>query len=128
MEAHMGISSSTPVYWKNSLEHIRETMSQIKRGKAEVLTRSAGGREIYAVFYGEKQHFGRRANFNSACGAHDVSAYAKKNKETKPVIVIVGGVHGGELEGVAAVLNWIHMLETGADYGGNAIEPLTRGL
>jgi hypothetical protein len=57
----MGISSSMPVYWKSSLEQIRETMSLIKRGKAEVLTRSAGGREIYAVFLWRKTKFWQKS-------------------------------------------------------------------
>jgi hypothetical protein len=47
-----------------------------------------------------------------------LSAYAQKNKDTKPVLLIVGGIHGGELEGIVAVLNLIHVLETGADYRG----------
>lgn len=113
-----------PSYWKSSLAHVAETVSIVKRGRADVFARSAGGREIYAVSYGEEQDFGKRANYNSACGAGDLSAYARKSKSTKPVLVIVGGIHGGELEGVAAVLNWIRMLETGADYSGTANETL----
>lgn len=114
-----------PSYWKSSLEHIKHAISTIRRGQVDVFARSAGGRDIYAVYYGEKQDFGRTANYNSACGAGDLSAYARKDKTTKPVITIVGGVHGGELEGVAAVLNWIHMLETGVDYGGRRNEYLS---
>lgn len=107
-----------PSYWKNNLEHIEETMSLVSKGQVERIATSAGGRAIKAVYYGEKQDFQRKANYNSACGGKDLSAYAKKNKETKPVVVIVGGIHGGELEGVAAVLNWIHMIEKGVDYNG----------
>ncbi|MDF2720834.1 MAG: hypothetical protein K0Q59_509 [Paenibacillus sp.] len=113
-----------PTYWKSSLEHVAETVSIVKRGQVDVLARSAGGRDIYAVTYGEKQNFGKKANYNSACGAGDLSAYGRKSKATKPVIAIVGGIHGGELEGVAAVLNWIQLLETGADYNGTANELL----
>lgn len=124
----MGDSLKIPTYWKSNLAHIDQTISSIKRGQVEVIARSAGGKEIYGVFYGEKQAFTRKANFNSACGARDVSVYAKKSKQSKPVIVIVGGVHGGELEGVAAILNWIHMIETGADYRGKQSEFLTQYL
>ncbi|RKN83982.1 M14 family zinc carboxypeptidase [Paenibacillus ginsengarvi] len=116
----MGESQAVPAYWRSSLEHIEQTVSSVKRGQADVFARSAGGRDIYAVYYGDKQDFGRKANYNSACGAGDLTAYAHKTKATKPVIAIVGGIHGGELEGVAAVLNLIRTLETGADYGGRA--------
>lgn len=118
----MSESQTVPTYWKSSLEQIEQTLSIVKKGQAELFARSAGGRNIYAVCYGEKQDFGKTANYNSACGAGNVTAYAKKTKAMKPVITIVGGVHGGELEGVAAVLNLIHTLETGADYGGRTNE------
>lgn len=116
----MGETNRIPAYWKSSLEHIEQTMSTVRRGQVDTFARSAGGRTIYAVRYGEKQDFGRRANYNSACGGGDIAAYARKGKHTKPVVAIVGGIHGGELEGVAAVLNLIRMIEEGEDYGGNA--------
>ncbi|MDF2713860.1 MAG: hypothetical protein K0R28_785 [Paenibacillus sp.] len=118
----MSDSQMIPTYWKSSLKHIEQSISTIKRGQADVFARSAGGRDIYAVYYGNKQDFGRKANYSSACGAADLSAHANKDKTAKPVIAIVGGVHGGELEGIAAVLNLIHMLETGVDYGGRSNE------
>lgn len=127
-EVQMRGTSNIPKYWKSSLEHIEQVLSMVKRGQVETLGRSAGGREIYAVYYGNKEDFGRKANYNSACGAQDVSAYAKKTTNSKPVIVIVGGIHGGELEGVASVLNWIHMMETGVDYGGATNDYLAQCL
>ncbi|MDF2658184.1 MAG: hypothetical protein K0Q94_975 [Paenibacillus sp.] len=122
----MGDSQTIPTYWKSSLEHVEQTLSLVKRGQVETFARSAGGRNIYAVSYGEKQNFGRKANYNSACGVGDVSAYAQKSRNHKPVISIVGGVHGGELEGVAAVLNLIRLLETGSDWGGKENAYLSR--
>ncbi|MBD2865488.1 M14 family zinc carboxypeptidase [Paenibacillus oceani] len=114
----MGNQQMVPTYWKSSLEHVEQTIAEVSRGQVDVFARSAGGRDIYAVYYGEQQNFNRKANYNSACGAGDVSAYAQKDGAAKPVIAIVGGIHGGELEGVSAVLNLIRLLETGADYGG----------
>jgi hypothetical protein len=107
-----------PSYWKSGLEHVKETVSAVKRGQADVIARSPGGRDVYAVYYGEKQDFRRKANYNSACGAGDLSAYARKTDSTRPVVAIVGGIHGGEHEGIVAILNLIRLLETGKDFDG----------
>jgi hypothetical protein len=80
------------------------------------LGESAGGRKIFLFKYGEKQVFNRKANYNSACGANDPSFYADKGSDAKPVILLVGAVHGGEMEGTVALMNLIKMLETGTDY------------
>ena len=117
----MNGSSTIPSYWRNNLQHIEESVQHVKRGKSRLLSRSAGGRDIYVVEYGEKSDFGRSANYNSACGAGDTRYYADKKDFERPVILIVGGIHGGELEGVVAVLNLIQALETGVDFRGEAI-------
>ncbi|WP_171632761.1 M14 family zinc carboxypeptidase [Paenibacillus plantarum] len=105
-------------FWKSSLAEIEDAMGQVRLGKTRVLATSAGGREIYVVEYGEKDDFSRKANYSSACGAGNPEHYARKGKESKPVLLFVGGVHGGELEGIVAVMNLIRLLETGEDYRG----------
>lgn len=111
-------------YWKSALPEIEEAMSAVARGKVSVLAKSAGGRDIYLAEYGAKEDFGRKANYSSACGARDAGHYARKGPENKPVLLIVGGVHGGELEGIAGVMNLIRVLETGADYRGRKFDYL----
>ncbi|MBW5447727.1 hypothetical protein GE107_16860 [Cohnella sp. CFH 77786] len=105
-------------FWKSNLTEIAEGMSKVARGRAGILASSAGGRDIWMAEYGEKEDFGRRANYNSACGAGNPEFYARKGEDAKPVLLLVGGVHGGELEGIAAVMNLIRLLETGTDYRG----------
>lgn len=105
-------------FWKSRLQEIEELMSTISKGNVTTLATSAGGRDIYAVEYGEKEGFGRRANYSSACGADNPEHYARKGRSAKPVLLIVGGIHGGELEGIVGVMNLIHLLETGVDYRG----------
>ncbi|NBD23888.1 M14 family zinc carboxypeptidase [Paenibacillus glycinis] len=105
-------------FWKSDLPAIAQGMAEVKRGRAGVLVTSAGGRDAYVAEYGEKEDFGRTANYSSACGAGDPSHYARKGEGAKPVLLLVGGVHGGELEGMAAVMNLIRLLETGTDYRG----------
>jgi len=105
-------------FWISKLADIEDTMGSLSRGRASVLTSSAGGRPVYLAEYGDKEDFGRQANYSSACGARDPSKYANKGENAKPVLLIVGGVHGGELEGIVGVMNLIRLLETGADYRG----------
>ncbi len=112
------MSKTVPEFWENSLDKIKAIMGSIKKGKVRVLTTSAGGRDIYMVEYGEKQDMQRNANYSSACAYRDLSVYANKTEDIKPVILLVAGTHGGEVEGIAAVLNLIQVFETGKDLRG----------
>ncbi len=107
-----------PEWWKTRLDEIESVARSVKRGKSRILGYSAGGREIWLVEYGEKQDLKRRANYNSACGAMDPSAYARKDGNTKPIVLIVGAVHGSEMEGIVGILNFINVIETGRDFRG----------
>lgn len=122
----MAEQTERPLYWKTTLDELEQQLNTLKRGKATIAGRSAGGRPIYQVAYGKKEDFSRQANYSSACGARNVHYYADKSKGTKPVLYIIGGVHGGELEGIAAVLNLISVLETGDDYRGQPWQYLHR--
>ncbi|MCL1857747.1 MAG: hypothetical protein FWF92_00755 [Oscillospiraceae bacterium] len=106
-----------PVFWKTTLSEVNETLQNIKRGKVSVLAKSAGNRDIYLIEYGQRQYFNRTANYSSACGANEPKCYADKTGK-KPVIFIVGAVHAGEMEGVAAIINFINIIETGKDFMG----------
>ncbi|SDE44967.1 Zinc carboxypeptidase [Paenibacillus sp. UNCCL117] len=111
-------------FWKSKLTEINEVFSSVKKGTVKKLAISAGGREIRYVEYGEKEDFGRKANYMSACGAGSPIHYANKSDANKPVLLIVGGIHGGELEGIAAVTNLIQVLETGEDFRGKKYDYL----
>jgi len=107
----------TPVFWENNIEAIKNASLNVKNGHTRVLAKSQGGRDIYLIEYGEKQCFMRRANYNSALYYRDLSVYADKTG-AKPVVLIVGATHGGEIEGISALLNLIAELETGQDLRG----------
>jgi hypothetical protein len=107
-----------PGFWKTTLADVDQQLKEIRAGETTIVGYSAGGRPIYAVTYGEKMNFNRRANYSSACGAGDIRHFVDKPDDAKPVLYLIGGVHGGELEGVAAILNLIQILETGKDYRG----------
>lgn len=108
-------------YWKSSLEDIEECISGIQKGRVTLIGRSAGGRPIYLIEYGKSESGNRTANYSSAIGARDLSAY--KN-HTKPHICLISGEHGAEWEGIVANLNLIHIFETGKDYQGVRFDEL----
>ena len=109
-----------PMFWKNSLDRIREVAEGVRVGKHHILGSSAGGRPIHLIEYGEKQDLRRQANFSSACSYRDPMAYASKTADIRPILLLVGATHGGEIEGVAALLNLIQVLETGRDFEGKS--------
>ena len=114
----------TPFFWKTDLDTIAAWAGKASRAEVKSLCKTAGGRDLLAFFYGEKQVFDSRANYSSACGAHDKSCDAPVTG-TQPVVILLGAVHGGETEGTAALVNLISLLETGVDLKGERHDELT---
>ena len=106
-----------PGFWKSDLETLNNLANKAQKAEVCKITLSAGGRPVWAFKYGEKQKIVSRANYNSACGAGDFSSYVVQANK-KPVVMIVGGVHAGETEGIMSLHNWISLLETGLDLAG----------
>jgi hypothetical protein len=107
-----------PDFFKSGLAAIEEEVSQLRKGEVEVIAYSPGGLPVYAVYYGEKENFPTRANYNSAVGARDHTCYARRDSSSRPVVFFLGPVHGQEVEGIVGLVNLIHIAETGKDYRG----------
>lgn len=104
--------------WKTDLEEVEAWVQKAKRAQVIQFAESAGKRPIYLFAYGEQALQPAKTNYNSACGAHDPSAHVNR-ADKKPVIMLVGGIHGQETEAIAALFNLISLLETGVDLDGN---------
>jgi hypothetical protein len=111
-------NKNIPEFYKSKLTDIDKELEHVQVGKIETIATSPGGSAVYAVYYGEKEDFQTQANFNSAIGARDPAFYAKKTKETKPVVFFLGPVHGQEVEGMVGLINLIRIAETGKDLRG----------
>ncbi len=112
-----------PKYWKTELSDIQEITESVSFGEKRILGKSAGGRNIYSVFYGRKNVFDRKANLSSALGAGMRECYANKQTDKyTPTLLLAGGIHGAEFEGIAAVLNLISVMESGKDLAGENTE------
>jgi len=109
---------NVPDFYISKLPDIEAELAAVKVGKVEKIATSPGGLPVYAVYYGKKDNLQSQANYNSAIGAGDPVFYAKKTKETQPVVFFLGPVHGQEVEGMAGLINLIHIAETGKDLRG----------
>lgn len=122
---------SVPGFWHTELSDIDEAVKTVKKGRVASF-KSAGGRDIYRIEYGEKNNFSRMANLSSAAGSGDVKCYAdKSDPAVRPTLFLVGAMHGAEFEGTSAILNLIRIIETGTDYAGrkfNEFDGLTEKI
>lgn len=107
-----------PAFWVGTLAAIDACLREVRRGEVSVLATTPGGRPLRMVAYGVREDGAQRANFNSAVGGLDVSAYRNKAARGRPVVLFVGPVHGQETEGVTGLTNLIAVLETGRDLRG----------
>ena len=107
-----------PSFWKSRVGDVEEVISSVKRGQVRKIGESYGHRPIYFVSYGKKALSTRTANFSSAIYSRHPEAFCKRDRQARPVLFILGPVHGGELEGVVSCLNLIRILETGSDFRG----------
>jgi hypothetical protein len=109
-----------PDWWISEVGMIeRELQDRVTAGERKQLSESPGGRPVYAVYYGTPEpEWQGTANFNSALGAKNPDAYYKRSKRVRPVLCIIGGIHGHEVEGMVSALSVIRILEEGLDLSG----------
>ncbi|HWL17800.1 MAG TPA: M14 family zinc carboxypeptidase [Opitutus sp.] len=113
-------AESIPDFWVSEVDAIeRYLATQVKRGQVEIIGHTAGGRPIRAVSYGKPRQGRGTTTFSGSLGFFDVRAYLGPDY-AKKVFVGMGGVHGGEFEGIVGVMNLISVLETGHDLRGKA--------
>ncbi len=121
-------------YWRTRLCDVDEALDNAKIGEVHTLCKSAGGRDIRYITYGEKPNYNSRANYSSACGALNGHAgnamfpakdFADREGK-RPTILIFGATHGQETEGVCGLLNLISLLETGRDLRGEEVPSLLK--
>jgi hypothetical protein len=128
VDGQAAVHAEPPKFWRTRLEHVEEAVRSLTKGTMQIVARSPGGRNVYLVTYGSADNRQGTANYNSALGGRDPSAYARKDGTQKPVVFLLGPVHGQEVEGIAGLLNLIQVAETGRDLRGRAWEELAGHL
>jgi hypothetical protein len=111
---------ATPDFYPTTLSAVEDMLYGVKRGRASEIGRSAGGRPIWSVAYGEVEPITRTANLSAALAARKPDAFFGAEPRKRQVMLITSAIHGGEMESIAAVLNLISLMETGSDLKGRA--------
>ncbi|HRU06876.1 MAG TPA: M14 family zinc carboxypeptidase [Candidatus Brocadiia bacterium] len=113
-----------PPFWRSTLDDIAQAARTAARGQASVIGRSAGGRDLWAFAYGPFEPQKPTTTISSANASDRPQAFYDPALRTRPVLALLGPMHGGEVEGVALCLNLIHLLEHDADLLGRPNEEL----
>lgn len=104
-----------PEFWVGDLDRLKQCLSNLKNAEVKTIAQSPGGRPIQLIAFGQREQVRHRANFNSAIGGREPSAYMDKTARTKPVVLFVGPVHGAEVEGLTGLVNLVKIMDTGYD-------------
>jgi hypothetical protein len=107
-----------PKFWIGDAAGLSGRFEKLIEGQVRTIAISPGGRPMHLVTFGKKEKLGGKANFNSAVGGGDPSAYKDKAARKKPVILLIGPVHGAEVEGLTGIVNFINIMECGEDLRG----------
>jgi hypothetical protein len=105
-------------HYPTRLQDISDALERSEKGESWEIGKSAGGRPIWAIAYGEKEPVEHSANLSSALAAGRPEAFFGDHRREKPVLLIHAAAHGAEMEGIAATLNLVSVMETGADLKG----------
>jgi hypothetical protein len=107
-----------PKFWVGDVQDLAAHFEKLTRGKVRTIATSPGGRPMHLVTFGQKEKLEHKANFNSAIGAREPSAYMNKAARKKPVVLFVGPVHGAEVEALTGLINFVNIMEDGKDLRG----------
>lgn len=107
-----------PPFWVGDTDRVGAIVAGLQRAEVKTIAATPGRRPVVLVAFGDREQTVRLANFNSAVGAREPSAYMDKAARKKPVILFVGPVHGHETEGLTGLCNLISVMETGRDLSG----------
>lgn len=116
-----------PEFWITSLDGVKAYLeNNVKKGTVSVAGYSAGGREILAYAYGEKEALSQTVSFSSAFAAKKPELYTRAPERKKCSLFIYGAIHGAEVEGTAGLINFINLLEHGVDLRGRKNDALLK--
>jgi hypothetical protein len=116
-----------PEFWCGDVSGLEARWAKLRLGHVSTVAVTPGRRLVRLISYGEPEALPRHANFNSAVGAHEPSAYLDKKARHRPVVLFVGPVHGQEVEGLTGLVNLVQVMETGSDLRGTP-QPRLRSL
>ena len=102
-------------WWRVRVDEILDFCSRIKRGRTETIAETPDGYPVKAIYYNCEPLKDPGVNWSAAASSSSPDKFGAPEKQT---VVLCGGVHGAEPEGVAALLNVISLMEFGVDLRG----------
>ena len=99
------------------LDEIEAHLGRLRKWEVREIGRSAGGRPVWACTFGPKKDVRATANFSAAYSAGHPQSYWGEDVPNQ-CYMHVTGVHGAEMEGPAASVNFMHLIEASRDLDG----------
>jgi Zinc carboxypeptidase len=122
--------NACPEFWKSLPENSMEFIESLNSATVKTIGQSVGKRAIIALEYGAREELDATANNLQSSMAAKITnpdptaifpeEFYGSQRRAKPVLVLQGALHGGELTGTVASLNLCNIIETGADLRGKA--------
>ncbi len=111
-------------FWPVDGGRMEQAIRGVRKGEAVLMGRSAGMRQIWGVTYGDFEPQQPTATISSAMASDHPEAFFNPERRTRPVLAVIGSIHGGETEGIALSMNLIHLMEHGVDLLGRRHDAL----
>ncbi|MDD5728924.1 MAG: M14 family zinc carboxypeptidase [Victivallales bacterium] len=108
-----------PAWWQVRTDGLEKLPDIIKKGRVEIIARTPGGFPVNAFFYNCTELSASGVNWSAAASSGNPEKF-KSSGYDQQTVVICAGIHGAEAEGIAAAVNIISLLESGADLRGRA--------
>ena len=106
-----------PDFWRVRPDEIAALCAgATKCSRKEIICRTPLGHPVYALFYGDFSEPPPQTNWSAGQGSTTYRNYTGRPAGGPQTFLFLAGVHGAEPETVAAAVNLIQELETGADF------------
>lgn len=106
-----------PAWWPVRCAEITAAVKAVKKGQAQDIATTPGGRPVWAVAYGAAPAKAGTATWAIGSNSRSMASY-KTNEAGPQVVMLVCGVHAAEAESIAGAVNLLSLLETGKDLRG----------
>lgn len=115
-----------PAWWLVRPDEIEKICRETVKGKCTQEAVTPAGFPVLRVVYGDYPQTGNPVNWSSALGSRTPEIFGRQKDEPQ-TILMTGGIHGCEMEGVILLLNLISLMEKGMDLRGKERPELVKG-
>lgn len=107
-----------PDWWTSRVDQIHALVAGLRRAERSELGTSPGGQGVTTLAYGPASPCRGTANKNSALAALRPEAFCDRAQRERPVLMVLAGIHGAEVEGMMGACSLLCILDEGVDLRG----------